>query len=151
MPTHRSHVSTIALTLLSTFVVVMIVYILFRYFQTNTMPVLPYETEPITNVVDPGRAFIRLVSATSPVIGGQNLTITLDTNDWAVCAVDVYRPDESSLVLTKEASKPQEIAPGHFSWTWTVPSNEVKGTWNARFLCGTADNLATVDQPFEVR
>jgi hypothetical protein len=73
-----------------------------------------------------------------------------DSNEWSVCAVDIYRPDESSLVLTKEASKPLQVAPGRFSWTWNVPTEGPDGEWIARFLCGKADNLATVDQKFVV-
>ena len=151
MATTRSHIATIVITLLSTLVVVMAVYILFRFAQTNKMPASVPVATTSTTPVDPGLAFIKLLSATTPVNAGQFLTVVFNSNDWSVCAVDLYRPDESSLVLTKEASKPAQISSGRFSWTWKVPFDEAKGQWTARFLCGKADNLATVDQAFEVR
>ncbi|MEO5927374.1 MAG: hypothetical protein ABIO72_01600 [Patescibacteria group bacterium] len=148
----RSHTSTIALTLLSTLVVVMAFYILFRYTATNKMPVTPSTGEQTAvPPVDPGRAFIRLAGAPAPIEKGGSLTLVFDSNEWSVCAVDIYKPDETSVILTKEASKPKQVAPGRFSWTWQVPADGVAGKWIARLLCGTADNLATVDQTFEVR
>lgn len=152
MSTSRHHTTTIAITLLSTLVVVMAVYILFRFVQTNKMPTSATSTsQQVTPPVDPGAAFIRIVNATTPIQKDGLLTIVFDSNEWSVCAVDVYKPDETYVPLTKEASKPQQVAPGRFSWTWKVPNDAVHGEWLARLLCGKTDNLATVDQKFEVQ
>jgi len=148
---NRSSFFTIALTFLATLIVVIVTYVLFRFTQTNTMPTTPVQQTPTATPVDPGRAFIRIVSATSPIAPGGTYTVVLDTNEWSTCAVDVYRPDQTNLILTKEDAKPQPISPGRMTWTWNVPRDAQMGAWLTRILCGTADNLATLDQKVEVR
>jgi hypothetical protein len=130
----------------------MVIYVVFRFVQTNKTPP-PSQTTPIVTAppADPGRAFIRFVDAPSETTKAAPYTLTLDTNEWATCAVDVYGPDEIMLPLTKEAAKPQSISPGRMQWTWNVPSDALSGTWLLRVLCGSIQDLATVDQKVEVR
>lgn len=152
MPSSRHHTTTIIFTLLSTLVVVMAVYVLFRFVQTNKMPAAtPSISQQPTTPIDPGAAFIHPVSVTTPVQRDGLVTVVFDSNEWSVCAIDVYQPDEKYVTLSKDASKPQQVAPGRFSWTWKLPNDAVSGEWLARVLCGKADNLATVDQKFTVQ
>lgn len=143
---------TAVLTMLASLVVVMTIYIVFRFVQTGKAPTATVPTvTPTAPAPDPGRAFIRFVNPPTEVTKGSQQTIVFDTNEWSICAVDVYQPDESIFSLTKEQAKPTALAPGRMNWTWNVPANAAQGTWLLRFLCGTAENLATVDQNIEVR
>lgn len=100
---------------------------------------------------DPGRAFAT-VSQTGKVASlGGTWSMMIDTNAWATCMVDLYRPDQQLHPLGKEASKATFLSPGKFIWTWTVPTGVPSGTWVARLICGTFENLATADQTIEVK
>jgi len=143
---------SIATTLLTTTVLVMAIYIGFRFVQTNKTP----EPTPISPVVttpapDPGRAFVRLVDAADATNVGAAYSVTFETNTWAVCAVDIYQPDETLLPIAKEAAKPHATTPGRMQWTWNVPTEAARGTWLLRFLCGSSQDLATIDRSVEVR
>lgn len=143
---------SIAATLLTTAILVMVIYIGFRFVQTNKTPA-PAPISPVVTAPapDPGRAFVQHIDAADATDIGASYSVTFETNTWAVCAVDVYRPDETLLTITKEAAKPRTVAPGRMQWTWNVPTDAERGTWLLRFLCGSSQDLATIDRSVEVR
>lgn len=128
---------------------------LFSVYRTAATPppatnsaVIPVQTAPAQ---DEGRSFATLSGANSSVSKGNPWSVRVDTNTWATCLVDLYQPDEKIFPLDKEAAKASFVSPGKFIWTWNVPADAVSGTWVARVICGTYENLATSDQAVEVR
>lgn len=106
---------------------------------------------PTAPTQDPGRAFAKLSNAGASAQKGGTWSVNIETNTWATCMVDLYRPDETILELGKDAAKASFVSPGKFIWTWSVPSNAASGSWVARVICGTYENLATADQAVQVR
>ncbi|MFA5935302.1 MAG: hypothetical protein WC787_00380 [Patescibacteria group bacterium] len=148
----RSPVFSIILTLLTTLILVMLVYIVFRFTQTNKLPAPTVQPGGMTTQpVDPGRAFIKIVTGSGVADIGGEYSIVLDSNEWAKCTVDLYEPGEVLFQQTKDQARANPLAPGRFNWTWKVPMDAQGGAWLARVLCGSAENLATLDQSIEVR
>jgi hypothetical protein len=98
------------------------------------------------------RAFVTIENAPASTDRGAAWTVTLTSNAWSKCLVDLYMPSEEPLIFPDPAlAEAEQTASGSFTWTWNVPSNAKPGTWTARVLCGSTDDLASRDVKIEVR
>ncbi|MGH7197061.1 MAG: hypothetical protein ACREGJ_04855 [Candidatus Saccharimonadales bacterium] len=79
---------------------------------------------------------------TSPVMPGENASITVKTNPEAKCTIKVEYNDVPS---TDSGLKPK-IADeyGIISWTWTVPGSAPLGKWPVEVKCANDKRSAVV-------
>lgn len=81
-------------------------------------------------------------SIDSPVMPGQNVTLTVRTNTKAKCTISVVydkTPSKDSGLITKTADEY-----GMVDWTWTVDATAALGTWPVKVTCANDKNTAVV-------
>lgn len=78
----------------------------------------------------------------SPVMPGQNVTLTVRTNTYAKCTISVTYdkvPAKDSGLMAKTAGDD-----GMVSWTWTVDMAAALGTWPVKVVCANEKYTAMV-------
>lgn len=81
-------------------------------------------------------------SIDSPVMPGQNVTLTVRTNTKAKCTVSVVydkTPSKDSGLIAKTADEY-----GMVNWTWTVDATAALGTWPVKVTCANDKHTAVV-------
>lgn len=73
-----------------------------------------------------------IVSVTSPVLRGQQASLSAKTSPGTLCTLKFFASG-GSQVLTQNATADSS---GSVSWTWTVPSGLSPGTARAEVTCG---------------
>lgn len=117
--------------------------------SSSTAPSTPASTQ---KTAAPTRAFAKLSSTSRTATRGKTWDLTIQSNDWSSCLVDLYQPNEKIFEQDKNAAKATPTDKrGVFVWTWHVPEDIPPGKWIARALCGTFENLAINDQILEVQ
>lgn len=122
--------------------------------QAEATRALVNRTAPLTpsSQASSTRAFVKIYADNNSATRGGTWTITIDSNDWGTCLIDLYKPDQSLYVQSKDAAKATRTTTvGRFAWTWHVPTDIPTGKWTARALCGTYENLAINDQSVDVQ
>jgi hypothetical protein len=87
-------------------------------------------------------------SIDSPVMRGQNVTLTVRTNTYAKCTISVIydkTPSKDSGLTTKTAGDD-----GMVSWTWTVDTTAAFGTWPAKVTCANDKHSSVVQADLTV-
>jgi hypothetical protein len=118
-------------------------YIVVQFVKTSkTQPTVIKPTVQPTPPPDPGRAFADVTANASSVNRGDTWHLTITTNTWSKCVVDMYRPDSTPIIWKDPKQGDAAFAsPGKFAWDWKFAPDAPVGTWSARVLCGTFDNL----------
>jgi hypothetical protein len=76
---------------------------------------------------------VSIQSLTSPVVPGENASVTIKTNPGAWCTIKVVydkTPSKDSGLVGKTADEY-----GSASWTWTVNEGTVVGKWPVTVTC----------------
>ena len=87
-------------------------------------------------------------SIDSPVMRGQNVTLTVRTNTYAKCTISVIydkTPSKDSGLIAKTAGDD-----GMVSWTWTVDATAAFGTWPVKVTCANDKHTAVVQADLTV-
>ena len=123
-------------------------YIFSAYQKTSTSIVIPSITTSTAPTQKTDRAFINVGTHANTAKQGTKWTVSMAAPSWGKCLADVYNPSGEVQIFenTKDAEATAKTA-GQFNWTWSVPTNAVKGQWTIKLLCGTFDNLAVTDVP----
>lgn len=130
-------------------------FVWLKYRASERMPTPPATTQepaPASPPATTDRAFVTIGNAPMSADRGGTWIVTLASNSWSRCLVDLYTPDEKVSVFPDPAlAEAVKTADGSFTWTWNVPKDAGVGTWTARVLCGSTDDLASHDVKIEVK
>ena len=104
--------------------------------ETDSLP-RPTQVEPRTLPPD---APVSLSSQllTTPVLPGENASLTVKTNPLAECEITVTYGDlgDETAQSTDSGLRPRAADPfGIVTWTWTVESNRPLGDWPVEVTC----------------
>lgn len=126
-------------------------YIFSAYQKTSTSIAIPSITTSTAPTQTTDRAFINVGARASTAKPGTTWTVSMTAPTWAKCMADVYDPGGRVQIFqnTNDAEATVKTA-GQFTWSWSIPTNAVKGQWTIKLLCGTFDNLAVTDVPVTV-
>jgi len=94
------------------------------------------------------RVGVVLQTVTSPVMPGDNTSITMKTNVGAKCTVAVVYdkiPSTDSGLTPKVADEY-----GLVSWTWTVDKNAALGKWPVKVTCVKGDKSGVASGQLEI-
>lgn len=110
--------------------------------KVATMPTKPAPTRAPTKASPTGRIGASVQFITSPIVPGENATITVRTNADANCTIKAeYNkvPAKDSGLMPKKADEF-----GMVTWGWTVPVGTPLGKWPVTVTCANLKNSGMV-------
>ena len=121
--------------------------------DTTTAIAEPVDVAPRQEIKPPTMSPDAAVSAsvqmlTSPIMPGDNASITVKTNPKAVCSIVVEYDDVASNDSGLSLKTADEF--GNVSWSWTVEPEVPLGTWPVDVTCAHNEKSAMVRGDVEV-
>jgi hypothetical protein len=109
--------------------------------QPTATATQPAASPTVTGTVPPGT--LNLISVTSPVKLGSDVTLVIQTAPATSCRLAYNNPNgtasQAAGLGTKTAGND-----GKVSWTWTISPNTSPGTGSAYVMCGTNGLTVTI-------
>jgi beta-lactamase superfamily II metal-dependent hydrolase len=122
--------------------------ILYSITTTKKVPTqTPTSVQPTPK--PPSLLFIDVVSLSSPINAGANVSLTINTLSGAACTITVYYksgPSQAAGLGPQTAG-----SDGNVTWTWKVGTRTTPGTWSIVVTASLDGQSKSTSIPFEVR